>query len=52
MSRVGIVTHASKAEAHELARKVVAWLADGGHQACVLRDEAEDVGVRVRRRTG
>ncbi len=45
MSRVGIVTHASKQEAHELARKVVAWLGDAGHQACVLRDEAEVVGV-------
>jgi NAD+ kinase len=45
MSRVGIVVHASKAEAHELARKVVAWLSDSGHQACVLPDEAEIIGV-------
>jgi NAD+ kinase len=45
MSRVGIVAHASKAEAHELARKVVAWLSDNGHQACVLPDEAETIGV-------
>ena len=45
MSRVGIVAHASKAEAHELARKVVAWLSDNGHQACLLQDEAEIIGV-------
>ena len=46
MSRVGVVAHASKAEAHELARKVVAWLArqpDTRRASC--RDEAEIVGV-------
>lgn len=45
MSRVGIVVHAQKAEAHELARKVVEWLADNDHQPCVLREEAEIIGV-------
>jgi NAD+ kinase len=45
MSRVGIIAHASKAEAHELARKIVSWLADAGHQACLLRDEAETIGA-------
>jgi NAD+ kinase len=45
VSRVGIVAHAQKAEAHELARKVVAWLTDAGHRACVLRDEADVIGT-------
>lgn len=44
MSRVGIIAHASKAEAHELARKLVSWLGDAGHQACLLRDEAVAIG--------
>ncbi len=45
MSRVGMIAHASRSQAHELARKVVAWLADNGHQACVLPDEAEIIGI-------
>jgi NAD+ kinase len=45
VSRVGIVAHAQKAEAHELARKVVVWLTDAGHRACVLRDEADVIGT-------
>ena len=44
MSRVGIIAHASKPEAHELARKLVTWLADAGHRACLLRDEALAIG--------
>lgn len=45
MSRVGIIAHASKQEAHELARKLVTWLADGGHHPCLLRDEALAIGT-------
>jgi NAD+ kinase len=45
VSRVGIIAHHSKPEAHELARKIVVWLTDAGHQACVLEDEAELIGA-------
>lgn len=45
MSRVGIVAHASKPDAHALARKAVAWLTEAGHQACLLKDEADVIGV-------
>lgn len=45
MSRVGIIAHASKPEAHELARKLVGWLADAGHEACLLRDDALAIGA-------
>jgi NAD+ kinase len=44
MSRVGIVAHAQKAEARELVPKIVRWLQDHGHTACLLSDDAGTLG--------
>lgn len=44
MSRVGVLPHASKAEARELAAKVARWLAERGHAPCLLPDDAAAFG--------
>lgn len=44
MSRVGIVAHAQKTEARELVPKIIRWLQDHGHTACLLSDEAGVLG--------
>ncbi len=45
MSRVGIIPHASKAQARELVMKIVRWLEDQGHEGCVLEGDAAAVGL-------
>src|SRR5687768_13821622 len=40
MSRVGLIVHAYKANARELTQKLVAWLDDAGHEACLLPEDA------------
>ena len=45
MSSVGIVPHASKHEARELVPKIVRWLEERGHRACLLSGDAQDLGV-------
>ena len=45
MSRVGIVAHAAKEEARALAPKVAAWLADAGHEVCLLPEDAAALGL-------
>lgn len=47
MTRVGVLPHASKPEARELAAKVTAWLSDKGHEPVVLPGEADDVELLV-----
>jgi NAD+ kinase len=44
LSKVGIVPHAFKKEARDLVPKVVQWLADHGHSACMLTSDAEALG--------
>ncbi|HYZ92792.1 MAG TPA: NAD(+)/NADH kinase [Actinomycetota bacterium] len=44
MSKVGIVPHALKPEAHDLVPKIVQWLEEHGHTACLLRADAEALG--------
>lgn len=41
MSRVGVLPHASKQEARELAAKVVTWLAEHDHTPCLLPEDAD-----------
>lgn len=45
MSRVGLIAHAAKPEARDLAPKVVAFLADGGHDVHLLPEDAEALGL-------
>jgi NAD+ kinase len=45
MSRVGLVLHAYKPEAADLAKNVIVWLEQRGHNACLLDADAERVGV-------
>ncbi len=47
MSRVGLVLHAYKDEASELAKQVIAWLEQRGHNACLLEPDAERVGAHT-----
>lgn len=44
MSKVGIVPHHLKADARELVPKIVRWLDDHGHAACLLTSDAESLG--------
>ena len=44
MSRVGVVVHAYKPDARELAQKLVGWLTDAGHEPCLLPDDATALG--------
>ena len=44
MSKVGIVPHALKNEARELVPRIVQWLSDHGHTACLLTPDAEALG--------
>jgi NAD+ kinase len=44
MSKVGIVPHALKAEARDLVPKIVRWLEDHGHTACLLQSDADALG--------
>jgi NAD+ kinase len=40
MSKVGIVVHPTRAEAHALGRKVAEWLLDAGHEVCLSDRDA------------
>ncbi len=44
MSRVGIVAHAQKEEARDLVPKLIQWLEEHGHTACLLSQEAGSLG--------
>lgn len=44
MSRVGLIAHASKADARELTPKIASWLDDAGHEVYVLSDDAASAG--------
>lgn len=44
MTRVGVLAHASKPEARKLAPEVVTWIADEGHEPCLLPEEAVNLG--------
>lgn len=44
MSRVGVLPHASKPEARELASKVARWLTEHGHEPCLLPSDAAVLG--------
>ncbi len=45
MSRVGLVVHAQKEEARDLVPKIVRWLEDHRHTACLLAEEAGSLGL-------
>lgn len=45
MSRVGIIPHAFKEEARDLVPKVVRWLEERGHSACLLPSDAQNIGL-------
>lgn len=45
MKRVGVVPHAFKKEAMDLAGKVAHWLADHGHEPCLLTEDATAIGM-------
>lgn len=44
MSKVGIVAHAQKEQARQLVPKIIRWLEDHGHTACLSEDEAGALG--------
>jgi NAD+ kinase len=43
LSRVGILPHGLKAEARDLGVKVARWLAEHGHNPCLLSEDAESL---------
>jgi NAD+ kinase len=45
MSRVGLVLHANKGEAADLAKQLIVWLGDRGHTTCLLDSDAQRVGA-------
>ncbi len=45
MTRVGLILHAYKPEAADLAKQVITWLDGRGHSACLLESDAERVGM-------
>jgi NAD+ kinase len=45
MSRVGVIAHAAKTDVRELAPKIIRWLVEAGHEACMLPEDAEALGV-------
>lgn len=45
MSRVGVLPHASRAAARDLAPKIVQWLAEHGHRPCLVPDDAAAFGL-------
>lgn len=47
MSRVGIIAHANKDEAHQLVPALAAWLAERGHAACLTEQNAAAAGLEA-----
>ncbi len=45
MKRVGVLPHATKPQARELAPKIAAWLTERGHTPCLVPDDAEEFGL-------